>query len=128
MLRLEPERRAKAGELIHHAWLDGVIVQGELEQIWAAEETESRGKENIGAIIKGPPGPSSRIRVPLADVDAMKPADDPEDVVIREQEERERDAFMRERANASKSAKESSSGGGGGGGGPSKKKPKKGKK
>ena len=127
MLRLEPERRAKAGELIHHAWLDGIVVQGELEQIWAAEETDSRGKENIGAIIKGPPGASSRSRIPLADVDAMKPADDPEDTLIREQEEREREAFMRERANAAKFAKESSSGGGGGGG-PTKKKPKKGKK
>lgn len=40
MLRLEPDRRAKAGELIHHAWLEGVVVRGELEVLWAMEERE----------------------------------------------------------------------------------------
>ena len=42
MLRLIPEKRAKASELIHHAWLDGVVVQGEIDVIRRAEEEEAR--------------------------------------------------------------------------------------
>ena len=40
MLRLNPEKRAKASELIHHAWLDGVVVQGEIDIIRRAEDEE----------------------------------------------------------------------------------------
>jgi serine/threonine-protein kinase SRPK3 len=31
MLRLHPDKRAKASELIHHNWLDGIVVQGEVD-------------------------------------------------------------------------------------------------
>ena len=44
MLRLNPEKRAKASELIHHAWLDGVVVQGEIDIIRRAEDEEARKK------------------------------------------------------------------------------------
>lgn len=44
MLRLHPDKRAKASELIHHAWLEGVVVQGELDLIKEAEEREAERK------------------------------------------------------------------------------------
>ncbi|KAF8256547.1 kinase-like domain-containing protein [Lactarius quietus] len=42
MLRLSPEKRAGAGELVHHRWLDGVVVQGEVDVIRRAEDDEAR--------------------------------------------------------------------------------------
>lgn len=45
MLRLIPEKRAKASELIHHAWLEGVVVQGEIDVIRRAEEDDARRRE-----------------------------------------------------------------------------------
>jgi serine/threonine-protein kinase SRPK3 len=45
MLRLQPERRAKASELVHHVWLDGVVVQGEIEMILDAERREGRARD-----------------------------------------------------------------------------------
>ncbi|KAI0355261.1 kinase-like protein [Trametes cingulata] len=79
MLRLHPDKRAKASELIHHAWLDGIVVQGEIDVIRRAEEEEARrkrqaqeaaGKENAGAAGK------ATLAVEGSDVDAMKPVDD----------------------------------------------------
>jgi len=63
MLRLNPEKRAGAGELVHHRWLDGIVVQGEVDVILRAEEEEARRRL-----------PSSAPSV--ADVDALKPVDD----------------------------------------------------
>lgn len=40
MLRLHPDKRAKASDLVHHNWLDGVVVQGEIDVIRRAEESE----------------------------------------------------------------------------------------
>lgn len=48
MLRLHPDRRAKATDLIHHNWLDGVLVQGEVDVIRRAE-AEEREKRNVAA-------------------------------------------------------------------------------
>lgn len=45
MLRLHPDKRARASELIHHAWLDGVVVQGEIDVIRRAEDDERRRKD-----------------------------------------------------------------------------------
>lgn len=45
MLRLHPDKRAKASELVHHQWLDGILVQGELALIRRAEEEDLRRKE-----------------------------------------------------------------------------------
>ena len=40
MLRLHPDKRAKASELTHHNWLEGVVVQGEIDVIRRAEAEE----------------------------------------------------------------------------------------
>lgn len=42
MLRLHPDKRATAAELVHHKWLDGVVVQGEIDMIRQAEEEDLR--------------------------------------------------------------------------------------
>jgi serine/threonine-protein kinase SRPK3 len=47
MLRLNPEKRAKASEMVHHAWLDGIIVQGEIEQILRAEKEEEDRRQGV---------------------------------------------------------------------------------
>jgi serine/threonine-protein kinase SRPK3 len=52
MLRLHPDKRAKASELVHHNWLDGVVVQGELDVIRRAERDEM----NAAGIAPPPPG------------------------------------------------------------------------
>ena len=84
MLRLNPDKRAKASELIHHAWLDGVVVQGEIDTIRRAEEDEARRKREAATsssqaqatttTMQG--GKESATSIPVEDVDAMKPVDD----------------------------------------------------
>ncbi|KAI0657078.1 kinase-like domain-containing protein [Cubamyces menziesii] len=90
MLRLHPDKRAKASELIHHAWLDGIVVQGEIDIIRRAEEEERRkrhaleAKENAGAGTGAAAGSSTgagssgsaHLAVQGSDADAMKPVDD----------------------------------------------------
>ncbi|KAH9992815.1 kinase-like domain-containing protein [Russula vinacea] len=73
MLRLNPEKRAGAGELVHHRWLDGIVVQGEIDVIRRAEEEEARRRL--------PPSSSSSTASGVSylggpDVDALKPVDD----------------------------------------------------
>lgn len=82
MLRLHPEKRAKASELIHHAWLDGIVVQGEIDQIRAAEASDSSraavGGGNTPQVVAAQPSASSA-QPPgrLADTaDALKPIED----------------------------------------------------
>ncbi|KAH8100428.1 kinase-like protein [Cristinia sonorae] len=92
MLRLHPEKRAKAGELIHHAWLDGVVVQGEIDVIRRAEEGDRRRatSEATTAITTTPGKGKARssldveddaatdregVSVSMREVDAMKPVD-----------------------------------------------------
>lgn len=88
MLRLNPEKRAGAGELTHHRWLDGVVVQGEIDVIRWAEEDEARrrgigiggarggaGREvGSGEGVKGEHGEPLAVRE--SDEDALKPVDD----------------------------------------------------
>lgn len=45
MLHYYPESRAKASELVDHPWLQGVVVQGELE----LEERKRKGAAVAGA-------------------------------------------------------------------------------
>ena len=45
MLRLHPDKRARASELVHHSWLDGVLVAGEVQLIRQAEEAELRRRQ-----------------------------------------------------------------------------------
>lgn len=77
MLRLIPEKRAKASELIHHAWLEGVVVQGEIDVIRRAEEEDARRRE----VTPSRPVDISKAAKLLeaeesAEADAMKPVDD----------------------------------------------------
>lgn len=62
MLNLYPERRAKASELVHHAWLDGVTVQGEIDVIRRAEEEEAARRKS-----------SQQNALDADEEDAMKP-------------------------------------------------------
>lgn len=88
MLRLHPDKRAKASELVHHAWLEGIIVQGEIDLIRRAEEEELRRKEaaRVAGVAAAGAGPEGRAKLAqaderhqmeeLTDADAMKPVDD----------------------------------------------------
>lgn len=73
MLRLYPEKRAKAGEMAHHAWLEGIVVQGELDVIRRAEEEEQKKKSEA-------PESEDMDEPPLTadddEKDAMKPVDE----------------------------------------------------
>jgi hypothetical protein len=44
MLRLHADKRAKASEMIHHTWLEGITVHGETLAIRAAEEAEKSSR------------------------------------------------------------------------------------
>ena len=46
MLRLRPEQRANAGEMAHHVWLEGIVVQGELDVVRKAEEGEQKKRSD----------------------------------------------------------------------------------
>lgn len=70
MLRLHPEKRAKAGELTHHAWLDAVVVQGEVDVIRRAEDTERRARA-VEEEVEEEHG----VSVSMREVDAMKPVE-----------------------------------------------------
>ena len=41
MLRLHPEKRAKASDLKHHKWLEDIVVQGEIDVIRRMEHDEA---------------------------------------------------------------------------------------
>ena len=78
MLRLIPEKRAKASELIHHAWLDGIVVQGEIDVIRRAEDEDRKRRAvasagaNKGKALEAPPKSTADAQ----EEDAMKPVDD----------------------------------------------------
>ncbi|ESK87129.1 cmgc srpk protein kinase [Moniliophthora roreri MCA 2997] len=65
MLRLHPDKRAKAGELVHHSWLEGVAVQGEIdvlrrvEQLEKAAADKEKAKKQTGWGIIDNPGQGS---------------------------------------------------------------------
>ena len=83
MLRLHPDKRAKASDLVHHNWLDGVLVQGEIDVIRRAEEDEARRRRREAAggdmaSTGGDMSPNSKLKAILdqSEADAMKPVDD----------------------------------------------------
>jgi serine/threonine-protein kinase SRPK3 len=81
MLRLHPDKRAKAADLVHHNWMDGVLVQGEIDVIRRAEEDEARRRRREGAgvdALGGDMSPNSKLKAALdqSEADAMKPVDD----------------------------------------------------
>ena len=49
MLRLHPDRRASAKELLAHSWLDGVIVQGEIEAMERQRRLQAAAAGGSGA-------------------------------------------------------------------------------
>ena len=82
MLRLHPEKRAKAGELMHHSWLEGIVVQGEIDVIRRAEKEDARRKaKELEASGQEASASTSALseaaRKDTEDtVDAMKPVDE----------------------------------------------------
>ena len=77
MLALSSDKRAKAADLVHHRWLDGIIVQGEVDVIRRAEEEEAARKA-VAASLSGSRQSTSRERKRLSNLtaseaDAMKP-------------------------------------------------------
>ncbi|KAF8162572.1 kinase-like domain-containing protein [Crassisporium funariophilum] len=88
MLRLHPDKRAKATDLIHHNWLEGVVVQGEIDVIRRAEQDEAEKRKILEAAressrsrsrSKGGESGGERERKRLLDQserDAMKPVDE----------------------------------------------------
>jgi len=82
MLRLHPDRRAKASDLVHHVWLEGIVVQGEIDIVRRAERIEREEKDRNTA----PNGTRSDINSKLpahifenelsqSESDAMKPVE-----------------------------------------------------
>lgn len=52
MLRLHPDRRAKAADMAHHVWLDAMVVKGEIEALQVIQNLnvanqEVNGGENL---------------------------------------------------------------------------------
>ena len=99
MLRLNPERRARASEMTHHQWLEGIAVQGEIDQIRATEERERQKKEvfshggdfaaagdapghghkrHASSEVQEQPPSAKRLSgvVPNGEADALKPVDE----------------------------------------------------
>jgi len=74
MLCLHPDKRAKASELIHHNWLDGVHVQGEVDTTSRADA----GKTRLSGLNE-------------SEIDAMKPVDD---IVVSRHRERSREPSL----------------------------------
>ncbi|KAL6308528.1 kinase-like protein [Sparassis latifolia] len=75
MLRLHPDKRAPASELVHHKWLDGVVVQGEIDVMRRAEDERRRKQAAAGAIAAGG---GREMHLPVrkdSNADAMKPVD-----------------------------------------------------
>ena len=62
MLRLHPDRRAKAGELVHHNWLEGVVVQGEVDVVRRAEIEERERERQSRALTRSEHGDEDRDR------------------------------------------------------------------
>lgn len=117
MLRLHPDKRAKASDLVHHNWLDGVVVQGEIDVIRRAEETEKIKREtsNVDSTLSAPNGtteatsmedpqstsgntaPTSRQKKRLSgltqsEADAMKPVGEVEEVEEEDMDEERQDS------------------------------------
>ena len=73
MLRLHSDKRSKAGEMTHHAWLEGIVVQGEVDVIRRAEEEEQKKKNEAPE-----PADADDLTSTTDDdeKDAMKPVDE----------------------------------------------------
>ncbi|KAG9318085.1 kinase-like protein [Chiua virens] len=83
MLRLFPDRRAKASELVHHQWLEGIVVQGEIDVIRRAEEDEANRRRLTQPQIAG----ANESSIGKLDADAMKPVEETTGAGEAEEEE-----------------------------------------
>lgn len=89
MLRLLPDKRAKASDLVHHNWLEGVLVQGEIDVIRRAEmDDEEASKRMRRQQQPGSNRESSRL-LNQSERDAMKPVDESVICVNGQEEEEE---------------------------------------
>jgi serine/threonine-protein kinase SRPK3 len=51
MMRLNPEKRARAIDMVNHPWLEGIVVQGEIDlALQKAERERERGRSGSRAI------------------------------------------------------------------------------
>jgi len=76
MLSLSPDKRAKAADLVHHSWLDGIVVQGEVDVLKRAEEEEAARKVVLAGNVPLALGTSNdrkRLSLTATEIDAMKP-------------------------------------------------------
>jgi serine/threonine-protein kinase SRPK3 len=92
MLRLHPDKRAKASDLIHHNWLEGVLVQGEIDVIRRLEMDEAAKRRGLEMEQQQQQSSSSRELSRCLDQserDAMKPVE--ESVIIANGQEDEED-------------------------------------
>ena len=80
MLRLHPEKRAKASELKHHKWLEDIVVQGEIDVIRRMEQDEAlKRKVAEEKRVSKSRATSREIATAVLDQserDAMKPVED----------------------------------------------------
>jgi serine/threonine-protein kinase SRPK3 len=49
MMRLNPEKRARAADMVNHVWLEGIVVQGEIDLILMAEAAERKERGRSGS-------------------------------------------------------------------------------
>jgi serine/threonine-protein kinase SRPK3 len=78
MLCLNPDKRAIASKIVHHNWLDGIVVQGEFDVIRRMEEDEARRKqqEAVGSAFVGgnmSQNPQLKAALDQSMVDTMRP-------------------------------------------------------
>jgi len=76
MLRLHPDKRAKASDLIHHNWLEGVLVQGEIDVIRRLEMDEAAKRIGLEREQQQPDSRESSRLLDQSERDAMKPVDE----------------------------------------------------
>ena len=91
MLRLHPDKRAKASELIHHNWLEGVLVQGEIDVIRRLEMDEAAKRKGFEMEQQQQSSSSRELSRCLdqSERDAMKPVDESVITVNGQEEEEE---------------------------------------
>ena len=92
MLRLHPDKRAKASDLIHHNWLEGVLVQGEIDVIRRLEIDEDAKRRGLEMEQQQQSSSSRELARCLdqSERDAMKPVDESV-IMVNGQEEDEED-------------------------------------
>ncbi|KIM49939.1 hypothetical protein M413DRAFT_439057 [Hebeloma cylindrosporum] len=80
MLRLHPEKRAKASDLKHHKWLEDIVVQGEIDVIRRMEQDEAlkrkAAEERRASKSRATSREMAAAVLDQSERDAMKPVED----------------------------------------------------